>query len=99
MSKGTDRITFRCPPALAVEIKQSIEKTNGRDGCPFTYNLTDFIIQACRERLAHLARGSKRGKKQSKGGRADCCIDLHDVIKGPHHKPTCAHFVKEGGQP
>ena len=59
MSKGSPIVPVRVPPLFLHLLKQAVIKGNRkRRGAPYT--LSSWILTACREKLDHLERSSKK---------------------------------------
>lgn len=62
MSKGSKRVTFRIPKDIAEKVQGEIISHNYYSkGQP--WNLTDFILKAIEEKIAHATRSRRKGKK------------------------------------
>jgi hypothetical protein len=61
-SKGSPRVTIRIKPEMYDRIISEIEQVNLRTRSA-PYDLSAFIIKALADKLAHLARSRKSGKK------------------------------------
>lgn len=67
MSKGSKVTPIRIDASLREQIILAIAKSNLRRR-DMPRSLSDWIRDACREKLAHLKRSNKKGKKDGKQG-------------------------------
>lgn len=60
MSKGNPRVTVRLEPRLLESVASAVDKRNA--GCVTIrhWTLSDYIVQAIRDKLAHDRRSAKR---------------------------------------
>jgi hypothetical protein len=65
MSLGSPRRTMRFPEELVKDIEQAILSANARRA-DVPYDWTGWVLQAVREKLAHLAR-ARKGKNRRQG--------------------------------
>lgn len=70
MSKGSERVTVRVGEKLRAEIVRACEELNSRWDSEGKWTLTEFMLQACVDKLNKIERG-RRKKDRFKIAKAD----------------------------